>query len=74
MLSVTSFRIASTRGANRIPGSGEATFSDGRTYGWFRHPLTGGILFSGARQMPGGWDRFSFHAPKRAAALEAALS
>jgi hypothetical protein len=77
-MKVTANRTISTTGANRRPGSGDATFSDGRTFGWLRMPeqYGGGIRFFSRRSTHQGTasSMISFDSPKREAALDAYLN
>ena len=72
-MNVISLRIASTRGANKMPGSGDVEFSDGQSYGWLIHPLDGGVVFYGWRTRCGENERFSFRSARRALALRTEL-
>ena len=74
-ITVTKMHIASTSGGNKMPRSGDVWFSDGATYGWFRHAITNEIFFSNWRQRRGGqMECYRFASPLRAAALDAALN
>lgn len=71
---VSKVHVASRRGHNREPGSGDAWFADGKSFSFSRLPEGGLVFYSWRRRAHGGTERFSFRAPQRAAALEAALN
>jgi len=65
--------ISARSGENCRPASGEVTFEDGSRYDWSQY--TEETRFHGSRRMAhGGWERFSFRSPARAAALHLALA
>jgi hypothetical protein len=74
-ITVTNVRVASHSGENKLPGSGSATFSDGKTYEWCRLPPEhcdeAFALFTWARVPGGGSVHKSFRSPARIAALVA---
>lgn len=70
MVGVTRVQVVSTRGANRMPGSGYVWFTDDRSYGWLRLP-DGSIRFlSHRKRAHGGTEGFSFSSPPLDAYLE----
>lgn len=72
-MQVTGMRIVSRRGENMRPSSGDAYFSDGQSFRWFEHALTGEILFRSYRMVGTQAEPFTFKSPKRAAAVQVAL-
>lgn len=72
-MKVTSFRVASTSGKNKKPGSGDASFDDGKSYGWSVDPTDGSFTFFGHRKILCSSQQFRINSPKRAAALAAVL-
>lgn len=68
-LTVTKMHIASRRGENKQPSSGDAWFNDGKNYGWLLSPEGDNITFFADRKVGSEWQRVSFTASKRAAAV-----
>lgn len=69
-MKVTKLHVASYRGANKTPSSGDVDFDDGKSYGWCVSQLTDEITFSLALTET----RFRhFRAPRRAEAVQTYL-
>lgn len=73
-MKITDLHIACYTGANRRPAGGDATFEDGKSYGWIIHALTGEIVLFVYRRTPGRTYEATFKSPKRAAAIAAAIA
>lgn len=73
-MKLTKLHIACTTGANRRPAGGDATFEDGKSYGWTVHGLTGEIILFVYRRTAGMTYEATFKSPKRAAAIAAAIA
>lgn len=72
-MKVVDLCISARSGENSRPASGEVTFEDGSRYDWSQYAEE--TRFHGSRRMAhGGWERFSFRSPARAAALHRALA
>lgn len=56
---------------NKRPLSGEATFDDGKDYGW--NVYGGEMIFTGSRNVYGSWQSFSFRSAARSKAVQDAL-
>lgn len=69
---VTRIHIASHRGANRTPSSGDVWFDDGKSYGWLRdsHDATR-FRFFVYRTQGGESSQYSFNSIDRERALTA---
>ncbi len=74
-MKVTSIKVRGVTGRNKAATRGEATFSDGKTYEWSLHRLTGVPYFFTERLNPAlEREIVTFSSAKRAAALLDALS
>lgn len=77
-LTVTKIHIASTRGANKRPSSGDVWFSDGQSYGFSRTPEDALRFFTHRTYLAGTREQhsvlFAFDSAKRATVLEAYLN
>lgn len=82
-LTVTDVRVITTEGANKSPASGEASFSDGKSYDWGHEReqseegrwVQGDMVFYAHRVTQGGaHEMVRFKSPRRAAALTAYLN
>jgi hypothetical protein len=74
-MQVTITKIRGYAGANKRPTRGIATFSDGKTYEWSIHRLTG-VPYFFTEKLNDALEReiVTFSSSKRAAALMAAIS
>ena len=70
MMKVTKLYVASYRGVNKRPSSGDVWFADGKSYGWCLSQIDDEISFC----VPVGETVFRhFRSPKRAEAIQTYL-
>lgn len=70
-MKVTKLHVASYRGANKKPSSGDVFFDDGKSYGWCVSQMTDEITFSVALAET---SFRHFRSPKRAEAIQTYLN